>query len=107
MIEITEDTLWFFHNHKDPSPIKWYVQVAATHEYDPEVAILREKYGTLTIMEQGYDLNKRYGWFSVFAVPLHAYLCIYPQQSDNATIAQRKIIPRLSRRYREMVEGEN
>ncbi len=104
MIEITEDNLWFHHNHKDPSPIKWYVQVAATHEYDPEVAVLREKYGTLTIMEQGYDESNRYGCFSVFAVPLHAYLCVYPQQTTNATIAQRKVIPRLSRKYREMVE---
>ena len=105
MKEITEENLWFHHNEKDPSPIKWYIQVAATHEFDPEVEVLREKYGHLTVMEKGYDESNRYGWFTVFAIPLHAYLCIYPQQADNATKVQQKVIPKLANRFQGMARN--
>ena len=104
MIEITQETLWFHHNEYNPDLLKWYVQVAATHERSPEVEYLREKYGELTIMEQGYDESSRYGIFTVFGVPLHAYLAIYPEQSNNATIAQKQVIPKLAKKYRRMVE---
>ena len=98
MRDITEENLWF-QMTKGNVP-KWYVQVAATHEYDREVQELREKYGELVVMEKGGDLSSRYGWFCVFAVPIANYLRIYPHQKDNFEICRRKIIPKLAEKYR-------
>lgn len=98
MRDITEDNLWF--QMAEGNIPKWYVQVAATHEYDREVQELGEKYGELVVMEKGGDLSSRYGWFCIFAVPIDNYLRIYPQQKDNFEFCRRKIIPKLAEKYR-------
>lgn len=99
MTKITQDRLWFQITDNSGIP-KWYIQVAATHEYDREVEELRKKYGELTIMEQGYDESSRYGMFTVFGVPIADFLKVHPEEIFNFDVERRKLIPKLAEKYR-------